>query len=117
MGAATPIPNTNPDEAALDAILNNIDKLADYQCKKATARKTRVGDTFSGPVEIARFKKTRAVFQAMSESSLELAESNGNLPAMQLPAAASEEDEDEGEETVSMLRPTTWFPKAKKLLS
>jgi hypothetical protein len=114
VGTATPTPNTDP-ENELDAILADIDKLVDHQCKRATTRKRKAGDPPSGPVEIAHFKKTRAVFQAMSESSLNLSESSGNLPAMPAPQE-DETPEEDGEETISVLRPTTWFPRAKKHL-
>ena len=68
------------DEQELDAILDNIDRLADHVCKKADERHMDadtplpVTQAFSP----ARFKKTQSAFQVLSESKLNFDESSSD---------------------------------------
>lgn len=75
----TPAPGPTPsDEQALDDILNNIDRLVEHQCQKATKHRGGDPETPAPPTQAfsaARFKKTQMAFQALSESKLELADS------------------------------------------
>lgn len=79
-----PADPTPSEEQELDAILDNIDRLAEHVCKKALDRHMDAETPLPATQAFspARFKKTQAAFQQLSESKLTFDESSSGVDSI-----------------------------------